>query len=59
MDNFNLAKSLRNTCEIGYFLLKMNSFAAIFQNIFHYISKILPTFFKNTFFKEHLLLLRK
>ena len=47
MDNFNLAKSLRSTSKIIYFLLKKNSFTPIFQNIVHYISEILPTYFKD------------
>ena len=61
-ENFSLAKSLRSTYKEVYFLLKMNSFKAIFQNIVHLISKILPTVLKitpsskHTYFKEHLFL---
>ena len=62
-DNLNLAKFLlRDTCKGVYFLLKMNSSKAIFQNIALYISNILSTILKilpfsnNTYYKEHLLL---
>ena len=55
-DNFNLAKTLRNPCKGVYFFNKrMNSFKAVFKNITHYISEVLPSF-DNTCFKKQLLL---
>ena len=43
-DNFNLVKSLRNTCKWFYFFtLKWTLTKILFQNITHYISKILPS----------------
>ena len=54
-DNFNLVKSLRKTCKLVYFFTKkMNALKGFFQNISHFISKILFSF-NNTYFKGYLL----
>ena len=52
-DNFNLVKSLRNTCKWVFFLKNERSQRFFFQNITHYISKILPSS-SNTDFKGYL-----
>ena len=62
-DNFSLVKSLENTCNGVYFLLKNellhNYFSKYcppyFVDITYYISKMLPSF-NNTYFKKYLLL---
>ena len=48
-DNFNLVKYLGNTCDKFIFYWKMNSIKVIFENITHYISKILPTIFQSCY----------
>ena len=52
-DNFNLVKSLRNTCKWVFSFKKWMFTKVFFQNIIHYISKILPSS-NNTYFKGYL-----
>ena len=52
-DNFNLVKSLKNTCKWVYFFAKNERLQRFFQNIRHYISKILSSS-NNTYLKGYL-----